>query len=159
MNISPELSEIVSQLEQQAITDGIQKKVVGAVIDIRGKVLVVIRAANEEFMAGLAEIPSGGVDAGENLLQALERETQEESGLGVKAVRKYLGSFDYTSGSGKKARQFNFLVEPDGENVQISTAEHSSFEWRDPQDAAGLKNMNMSDETIGIIGKAFEPEA
>ncbi len=76
----------------------------------------------------------------------------------MKTVRKYLGSFDYTSGSGKKARQFNFHVEPEGENVQISAAEHSSFEWRDPQDKAGLKNMNMSDETIGTIAKAFEAE-
>ena len=42
---------------------------------------------------------------------ALAREVAEETGLRVTRVEKFLWYFDYRSGSGKRTRQFNFLVE------------------------------------------------
>jgi hypothetical protein len=48
------------------------------------------------------------LDPGETLAAALAREVDEETGLDLEAITAYLGDFDYTSGSGKPSRQFNF---------------------------------------------------
>ncbi|MEU7146170.1 NUDIX hydrolase [Nocardia sp. NPDC046473] len=63
------------------------------------------------FMGGIWEPPSGKVDPGEALDETLIREVKEETGLDVAGIRKYLGEFDYRSGSDKKCRQFNFTVD------------------------------------------------
>ncbi|MFG1923254.1 NUDIX hydrolase [Cryptosporangium sp. NPDC048952] len=71
------------------------KHVVGAVIaDTGGKILLLRRAA-EDYLGGLWELPSGGVDDGETLTEALHREVYEETGLTVTAIEAYLGHFDY----------------------------------------------------------------
>ena len=124
---------IMRELEEQAIADGIHQLVVGAVIEHEQKVLI-LRRPGDDFMGGIWELPSGKVEAGETLDAALVREVEEETGLTVTEIREYRGSFDYTSGSGKKSRQFNF-------NTQVSAVdpvvlqEHDSYTWA-PLDAA-----------------------
>jgi 8-oxo-dGTP diphosphatase len=75
-------------------------------------VLLLKRPAND-FMGGIFELPSGKVEPGEDLKPALAREVEEETGLTVAVAMAYLGRFDYTSGSGKKSRQFDFVVTVD----------------------------------------------
>ena len=142
----------LNQLAEKASSDGIQKMVVGACITSKGKFLIVKRAAAESFMAGLEEIPSGTVDPRETLGQALKREVREETGLNVRQIRKYVNSFDYTSGSGKKTRQFNFLVDADG-IVALNSEEHSSYKWLHPE-SGDYKRANISQETRASILKA-----
>lgn len=146
MEVSPHLSELISELEQEAIKDGIQKRVVGAVIAVRGKILVMIRSESDEFLAGYTEIPGGGVDGQENLIEALCREMLEETGMEPSRVVDYLSSFDYISGSGKKTRQFNFLVTPKNEEVALNPEEHSSYSWVSPEDEVSINKMHMSPE-------------
>jgi len=101
---------IIQQLLTDAEKDGVQKLVVGAVICKNHKFLLLERVPSD-FMGGFVGIPSGTVEAEEDLLTALAREVQEETGLLVTSVFEYLGSFDWTSSSGKKTRHFNFFVE------------------------------------------------
>ncbi|MFF0498859.1 NUDIX domain-containing protein [Nocardia aobensis] len=118
---------LIERLTTQASTDGIQQLVVGAVVHYDGKVLLLQRP-EDDFMGGIWELPSGKVEPGETLTQALIREVAEETGLGVTAVRIFLGSFDYRSGSGKPSRQFNFAVDvekPDPVQLQ----EHDAYAW------------------------------
>lgn len=96
----------IDALKQQLAQDGMEKTVVGAIVIDNGKVLLLHRAAGD-FMAGLTELPSGTVDPNEGILDALTRETKEETGLQVTLVEQYTGSFDYASGSGEKTRQLN----------------------------------------------------
>ena len=49
-----------------AKADGIEKLVVGAIVVSSHRVLLLTRAEGE-FMGGLVELPSGGVEAGETL--------------------------------------------------------------------------------------------
>lgn len=122
-----ELASLLEELNAEAERDGVQQLVVGAVVQHDGKVLLLQRP-DDDFMGGIFELPSGKVEAGETLDAALEREVKEESGLDVAAIRDYLGSFDYTSGSGKKSRQFNFAVDVTSPEP-IELQEHDAYTW------------------------------
>ncbi|KAA8884211.1 NUDIX domain-containing protein [Nocardia colli] len=118
---------LLETLTSDAERDQVQQLVVGAVVAHDDKVLLLQRPA-DDFMGGIWELPSGKVDPGETLDQALIREVKEETGLDIAGIRKYLGEFDYQSGSGKKSRQFNFTVDVvDPEPVELT--EHDAYTW------------------------------
>ncbi|MEV6778107.1 NUDIX hydrolase [Streptomyces syringium] len=120
---------LLDDLACAAERDGIAKTVVGAVIaDADGKILLLHRPA-DDYLGGLWELPSGGVDDGETLIEALRREVAEETGLTVTAIGGYLGHFDYRSGSGRATRQFNFAATVTGETVTLT--EHDAHLWAD----------------------------
>lgn len=139
----------LEQLVADSQKDGAQKLVVGAVIQRDGKFLLLERVPSD-FMGGLVELPSGTVDAGEDLLTALAREVREETGLAVTSVVAYLGSFDYTSGSGKKTRQFNFFVETAPSEIKLDPAQHRAYHLAALSDTV-LDVMNISDATKSVL--------
>lgn len=118
---------LLIRLEAQAALDGIQQHVVGAVVCEAGKVLL-LKRPNEDFMGGIYELPSGKVEPGETLVEALVREVKEETGLQVGELNHYLGSFDYTSGSGKSRRQHNFSVSV-AQFRPVVLEEHVDYQW------------------------------
>lgn len=120
-------ASLLEQLTTSAEDDGVQQFVVGGIVRDAEKVLLLQRP-DDDFMGGIFELPSGKVEAGEALDAALVREVKEETGLDVTEISQYVGSFDYTSGSGKKSRQFNFAVsvactEP------VELQEHDAYLW------------------------------
>ncbi|UQS22869.1 NUDIX domain-containing protein [Amycolatopsis thermalba] len=118
---------LIERLTAEAEADGVQQLVVGAVVQHDEKVLLLQRP-EDDFMGGIFELPSGKVEAGEQLDAALIREVKEETGLDVSRIADYLGSFDYTSGSGKKSRQFNFAVDVTAPEP-ILLQEHDAYQW------------------------------
>jgi 8-oxo-dGTP diphosphatase len=142
----------LQQLCADARKDAVQKLVVGAVIRIDGRFLLLERIPSD-FMGGLVELPSGTVDPGEDLLTALAREIREETGLVVRSVLAYLGPFDYLSGSGKKTRQFNFVVEVAPGEVQLEPTEHRSYHLVSLSDEA-FSTLNISDATRTVLKAA-----
>jgi 8-oxo-dGTP diphosphatase len=120
-------ASLLETLNAEAERDGVQQLVVGAVVQHDGKVLLLQRP-EDDFMGGIFELPSGKVEAGEALDAALIREVKEETGLDVAAIRDYLGSFDYMSGSGKKSRQFNFAVDVTAPEP-VALQEHDAYTW------------------------------
>ncbi|MHA4820158.1 NUDIX hydrolase [Streptomyces aculeolatus] len=126
---APVNDALLQALTAAAEADGVTKHVVGAVIpDDTGRVLLLHRPAGD-FLGDLWELPSGGVEHGESLLDALQREVEEETGLVITGVSNCLGHFDYTSGSGRPTRQFNFTVAVEGTDVRLT--EHDVYEWAD----------------------------
>lgn len=82
-------------LKVQAEFRGIEHHAVGAgVFNEQGRLLVLKRKADDSF-ANMYEIPGGGVELGESLLDALRRELKEETNLDLRSVLSYCGSFDY----------------------------------------------------------------
>lgn len=140
---------LIDKLTAEAEHDGIAQLVVGAVILDEGKVLLLKRPV-DDFMGGLWELPSGKVDPGERLDAALAREVKEETGLDLANATAYLGQFDYTSGSGKPSRQFNFAIEVSATEPVVLT-EHDDFQWREATDdlpvSASVK------ETLSAMGE------
>ncbi len=111
---------------------GVDRHVVGAVVQRAGRALL-LRRKHDDFMGGLYELPSGVVEPGETLEDALHREVMEETGLRVAEVEGYLGFFDYASRGGRTTRQFNFLVAVCDFSC-VSLSEHDAFIWAEPSD-------------------------
>ncbi|EHR59198.1 NUDIX hydrolase [Saccharomonospora cyanea] len=120
-------ASVLDELTAQAENDGVRQLVVGAVVQMDGKVLLLKRPA-DDFMGGIYELPSGKVEGEETLDAALVREVGEETGLTVTGIVAYLGSFDYTSGGGKKSRQFNFAAHVK-KSEPVRLTEHDSHLW------------------------------
>jgi 8-oxo-dGTP diphosphatase len=118
---------LLEELTTTAKAEGVEQFVVGAVIQHGDKVLL-LKRPTDDFMGDIYELPSGKVEPGEGLDEALVRETQEETDLVVARIREYLGSFDYLSGSGKKSRQFNFAVDVEAHEPVVLT-EHDAYMW------------------------------
>lgn len=115
------------ELINEAQKDGIYRYVVASVVEQNSQILI-LKRPQKEFMGGIYELPSGKIEENESLLDALSRELQEETGLKLKEIKKYLGYFDYQSKTGKVTRQFNFAITSD--NVQkIILSEHDSYTW------------------------------
>jgi 8-oxo-dGTP diphosphatase len=155
LDISPSVQGYVQALADQAVTDGIEKYVAGAYIMHDGHLLLLQRSGTEDFLPDLIELPSGGVDPGETIIDGLVREIFEETGLVIHSVDRYINSFDYISGSGKKARQFNFtvtIVEP--YKVVLNPAEHVDFFWVKPTAQDLEPHFNLSDKTRKTILEA-----
>lgn len=141
------------ELVRVASKEGIARLVVGAFIYHNSTLLLLKRASTEKFLPDLVELPSGKVDTGENLLTALAREVKEETNLDVLHVNEHINSFDYTSGSGKKCRQFNFTVDvkPVGD-VKLNPKEHQAHYW---VKEAEVKSYNISDSVKDCIAGFF----
>ncbi len=148
--------KLIRHLLVKSQEDGVQKLVVGAVIRRDNKFLLLERVPSD-FMGGLVELPSGVVNTEEDLLTALARETKEETGLTITSVLTYLGSFDYTSGSGKHTRQFNFLVEVVSGEVELSSTEHKAYHLVAPTDKL-FTALNISDAVKEVLKTAQQQE-
>ncbi|WP_225878216.1 NUDIX domain-containing protein [Spongiactinospora rosea] len=138
----------LQQLVDDADRDGIDKLVVGAVVHSSGRVLILRRSAGD-FMGGIEELPSGGVEPGEGLLQALSRELAEEIGWcrPLTIEPGFVAGFDYTSGSGRAARQLTFAVAAPDRAVTLS-GEHTGHRWIDPADVHDSDLTPESAQTI-----------
>ncbi|VVB60734.1 ADP-ribose pyrophosphatase [uncultured archaeon] len=119
--------ETYKMLIEEAKKQNINRYVVGAIIEKDSSVLL-LKRSKDDFMGGIYEFPSGKVEGKEDLEAALFREVKEETDLKVKDIIRYLGHFDYKSKSGKKTRQFNFLVTIN-EPAKVRLSEHEDFAW------------------------------
>jgi 8-oxo-dGTP diphosphatase len=132
------------ELTVQDTADGIQQQVVGAVIQDGERVLL-LRRPVDDFRGGTWELPSGKVDPGEGLDEALRREVAEETGLAVANVLAYLGAFEYTSGSGNRTRQHTWAVAVETGDVRLT--EHDEYAWAFPGEKP------VSDEVQKLIAR------
>ena len=119
--------QLFAHLANEAYQDGVQKLIVGAVIS-NGSDVLLLKRRQDDFMGGIYELPSGNVEPGETLDAALRREVKEETSLDLDAITGYLGSFDYTSASGKKSRQYNFATNVSAAGP-VQLQEHDAHIW------------------------------
>ncbi len=150
MIIPKEISETAPLLLEKAKTDAIKKPLIGAVVYKNGQVLLVRRATSDSFAPGHWEFPGGGLE--EKPLDGLVRELAEETGLQIRQILAYLGSFDSVSEKGQTVRQFNYLVEPEEGDIQLSD-EHSEYVWHDLE---ALLSFVQSAQMLPVIRKAIQ---
>ena len=135
-------------LLEKAKEEKIEKNVVGSVIVNRqGKILIMSRKS-DDFMGGIDELPSGNMEIGEDIPTALAREVKEETNCELNEILYYIDSFDYKSGSGKKARQYNFAIKVK-ETDNIVLTEHESYSWQTVEEI--INNPQITHEVKNTI--------
>ena len=140
--------ELYELLIKKGKEEGIVKNVVGAIILNEKNQVLIMSRKTDDFMGGIDELPSGNMEQGENIYHALVREVKEETNLDVVNVKSYIGSFDYISGSGKKARQYNFVL--DVKNIEnIILTEHDEYNWLTIEEIR--KSSKITDEVKYIL--------
>lgn len=134
-------------LIKKAKEDEIIKFVVGGVIiNDKNEILILTRKTND-FMGGIDELPSGNIEENEGIYDALKREIKEETNLDLEKVCSYINSFDYLSSSGKKARQFNFVVKVK-ETKNIKLTEHDNYKWESIDE---IRNNNKITQEVKYV--------
>jgi 8-oxo-dGTP pyrophosphatase MutT (NUDIX family) len=109
--------------------------VVGALIaNASGRIFAQKRSFARKLFPGCWDIAGGHVEAGETLLQALEREVVEETGWRVARILDLVHVFDWESTDGArtvKKREFDFLVEVRGDlsAPDLEGTKHTEFRW------------------------------
>jgi 8-oxo-dGTP diphosphatase len=102
------------------------------VLNKDGKVLLVKRADDDEFLPGFYELPGGGTDFMEDPAQGLERELMEECGLKVKVLHP-LTTFSFKmphEGVDKHTVEIIYLCQLEDEDQQIKLSfEHCDYKW------------------------------
>lgn len=135
-------------LLEKAKEEKIEKNVVGSVIVNRqGKILIMSRKS-DDFMEGIDELPSGNMEIGEDIPTALAREVKEETNCELNEILYYIDSFDYKSGSGKNARQYNFAIKVK-ETDNIVLTEHESYSWQTVEEI--INNPKITHEVKNTI--------
>lgn len=140
-------------LKDNAKEDQIERLVVGAIIINKNGEILLIKRKSDDFLGGIFEIPGGKVENKESILNALIREVKEETNLDVKNINSYIDKFEYSSGSGKKCRQFNFYVETNADEKKIKLTEHDTYKWINLDEIEAQNNISKELKDTLLIYK------
>lgn len=123
------------------------------------KVFLPKRADTKKFLPGVYEIPGGHIDFGENIIQGLKREINEEFEIEV-TIGDPFAVFDYTNpikGSHSiEVIYFATLVDsPDA--IQLHAEDHSSYMWvaKDQLSEVMSATKGSDDPEFQALQKAF----
>lgn len=116
----------------------VDRLVAGAVVHDGHRILSLRRSVGDDFLPGIEELPSGGCESGESLEEGLWRELAEEIGWSQPAPLEdgFVATFDYSTGDGRRARQYTFSLPLGSMPIRLSD-EHSSWRWLAPDDLPG----------------------
>lgn len=95
------------------------------------KVFMPRRAATKKFLPDVFELPGGHIDFGEDMVEGLRREVNEEFGMHV-MVGDPFGCFTYTNDIKRshsiEVIYFAEFTDPI-ENIKLDLADHSEYVW------------------------------
>ena len=143
----------VSAWEAHAMVDRIERYAVGALVR-KGQAILIMQRRADDFLPNVFEIPGGGVEAGEDVLDALARELREETGMTLAEVQQVAGGFDYVNEDGQRVRQLNFVVETIEPDV-VNHPEHQAVAWID---ATTLEMFPFSAEMGAVVRSALRSQ-
>jgi len=125
------------------------KKAVNIIINRQNKILILKRSSAEHHYPSFWDLPGGGVEKGESLRKAAEREAKEETGLDVKVDDNYFYVFRCNHGSEIEA--FGFKANLAGEEIILSR-EHIESKWVSIDE---YKNFKYTPGATAIIKEFF----
>jgi 8-oxo-dGTP diphosphatase len=103
----------------------------GLILNKAGKVLMVQRALDDDFLPGVYELPGGGTEFMEDPAKGLKREILEECGLNVK-VSHPLTAFSFKmphEGVEKHTVELIYLCKVETEQEIKLSFEHCDYKW------------------------------
>jgi len=155
------LRELLDQHQGKRITVGVAVVTPGE----PQKLLLLQRAADEDVLPNMYELPGGNCEDGDTtIFDTVVREAKEETGLVLSAVLNEFESFEYTTTKRGPARQLNFLVEVqqsagsvdegDAEpKPTLSANEHQAYVWIGAGDS--LETLQMTDGMRTVVKNAL----
>jgi len=110
----------------ESILPNYGRVVVGGIITDSANRILFLKRAPHESLPNLWEIPSGGQERGESLLDTLGREIREETGLMLVEVERFVSSVEYKT-ERNSCIQLTFLVKCEG--ILTLSSEHCEAQW------------------------------
>ncbi len=144
------IEQLINELVDKARGDNIDGLVAGGSIISNNKILIVKRT-DDDFLGGIYELPSGGIEAEESVIEGLKREIFEETNLQVK-IGEFINHFDYKSAAGKTKRQFNFILTPTDPTKLELSEEHQNYAWIKGEE---IDNYEITRSVKEVIKKSF----
>jgi 8-oxo-dGTP pyrophosphatase MutT (NUDIX family) len=141
-------TEDLDVLQARAEAEGRRAVVAGLVVNADGKAFVHRRGPDRQFLPNGWDTLGGHVEDGESLLGALAREVEEESGWRVAGTPKLIYVVDWETtddGSPYRRREFDFLIEVDGDldHPRLEMPQHTEYRW------IGRDELDLLDENGG----------
>ena len=123
-----------------------QVVLVGGIVHHDGKILLLKRLNTKKFFSSNWEMPGGKLDSGESLVEAVIRETKEETGLDAGVSKVYNTWIDMIENNGTTEHivEIDFIL--DVKNVSrviLSEKEHSEFKWVTKNELPSLMTQQM----------------
>ena len=111
-----------------------KENIAGLILNPEKKFLLIQRAPKDDSLPGFWELPSGGIDEGENMETSVIREVKEESGIDIssydlKLVDSESYSFTKENGDIKNVTETTYLVSLDNTPEVILSDEHVNYQW------------------------------
>ncbi|UVO30156.1 NUDIX domain-containing protein [Bradyrhizobium arachidis] len=129
-----------------------KKQIVASALipDSLGRIFVQKRTMTRRLFPGCWDLIGGHVDEGEDVLSALNREIEEETGWKLKSVIEELTTKPWRSGETEyEERQFIVTIDGDLERPSLETAKVSEGLWVDRKNIERLKeNREPGDQLI-----------
>jgi 8-oxo-dGTP diphosphatase len=137
MSVNPApLDEITLRVQGQR--DQVDKFSTGLAV-LRENQLLIVRRVAHDTLGGYYELPGGGVDPGESILDGAARELREETGLTIATIARQFPGFDYSDSSGRHIRQINLAVTTTHHKVVLNPGEHDAYAWVGSADLGGYR--------------------
>lgn len=155
-----DISDQNTLLSLQAQAEG-RQCVVGALIkNAQGRLLVQKRVPTRKLYPDCWDIISGHVEVGESLTTALACEIHEETGWKLARIVTLLDVYDWQAEQGACMREFDFLVEIEGdlEHPQLERSKHTAFRWVDRAGLDLLKEQRLAGDDLlcQMVKRALE---
>lgn len=123
------------------------------------KLFLAKRADTKKFLPGVYELPGGHIDFGEDIVEGLKREIQEEHGMTVTVGDPFFVSTYINKVKGSHSIQVNYFaqfVEPI-EQVRIHPQGHSVCGWFSKDELAGIRG-EIVVVPEGHLGHSYEDD-
>lgn len=105
-----------------------------------GKFLLLLRSDKYGTAAGKWDIPGGRIDKGTPLLDNLEREVREETGMTLTSAPILLSAQDILK-EDKHVVRLTYAALTDGEPT-LDGEEHTEYRWATPEEMFALPNLD-----------------
>lgn len=137
------------------ILDGVRLIQKCLIVNSEGKVLALKRSADDHSRGGNWDLPGGGYEKGEQVVEAIQREIKEEAGLTAKSLRPIFvdNHMNVEKGFFAGLNVFGICyVCSDWEGEVVLSNEHTEYQWVTAEEFAQL---SFGDDN-GFFGEAIK---
>ena len=123
-------------------SDGRTHVAAAVIMDPAGRVFTQRRSPTRKIFPNCWDVVGGHVEAGETMLQGLDREVHEETGWRLRSVETEVLALDWEPGDGVVRHEVNYLVRVEGDlsAPRLEEGKHTEFLWVDDSLVHLLRN-------------------